>query len=385
MQENILINGPINVIRLEGTVFGIRKVLTVFMDVHKVLNDQTKCDKNNIIDIDDYLYKIIKNTDYPLDMFFEQKKSYMHIKYGPEHYTYLEKVKMLFKSEYKKHMIVQETKNQNKINKQSSSNSKVRLHYLDIRDIMGDIIEDTFLEIFDHINSFINNDNVYLERLGKIRDLLKNIIYSLHEMIDPFIGNKKIKETNKNKSYVKLIDKLKSRYHHKSIYENFDSMIKHIEYLKNVAIEKINSLIKNINEHYDKLKITHESDSPNYNFSEFIVNLDKDCGAARYDTVVLFSYITDIFFLRRFLDKDYITNAIVYAGAAHCSNYIYHLITRYNFNITHYSYSAIEDLDELNKSIKNIEHIYDYAEMFRLLKPPILKQCADVTSFPTTF
>ena len=38
------ISGPINVIRLEGIVNGIKKVITLFMDIHLDEEDQTKCE-----------------------------------------------------------------------------------------------------------------------------------------------------------------------------------------------------------------------------------------------------------------------------------------------------------------------------------------------------
>ena len=47
--------------------------------------------------------------------------------------------------------------------------------------------------------------------------------------------------------------------------------------------------------------------------------------------VEFFGRFTDIFFLRRFLDKEYITNAIVYAGALHINTYIDILIKEFDF------------------------------------------------------
>ena len=38
------VNGPINVIRMEGRVNNIDKVIYIFMDVHYPVDSQTKCD-----------------------------------------------------------------------------------------------------------------------------------------------------------------------------------------------------------------------------------------------------------------------------------------------------------------------------------------------------
>ena len=51
------VNGPINVIRLEGDVNGIHKVLYTFMDIHIDVSRQTKCADLKSNDIMQYLIK----------------------------------------------------------------------------------------------------------------------------------------------------------------------------------------------------------------------------------------------------------------------------------------------------------------------------------------
>ena len=48
--------------------------------------------------------------------------------------------------------------------------------------------------------------------------------------------------------------------------------------------------------------------------------------------------IVDCFFLRRFIDKSYIKNGIVYTGAAHSTIYIWFLIKFYNYKIAEFDY-----------------------------------------------
>lgn len=90
----------------------------------------------------------------------------------------------------------------------------------------------------------------------------------------------------------------------------------------------------------------------------------------------------DIYFLRRFLDKDYITNAITYTGSAHSNTYINILVKDFGFKITHASYSKIPDIDELNNIVKRTINSNDLGEY---LYPPIQSQCSDVTHFPENF
>src|SRR5579885_355481 len=49
------INGPVNVIRLEGEVAGIRKVLYVLMDIHLDVSEQSKCANLRSKDVDKFL------------------------------------------------------------------------------------------------------------------------------------------------------------------------------------------------------------------------------------------------------------------------------------------------------------------------------------------
>ena len=89
----------------------------------------------------------------------------------------------------------------------------------------------------------------------------------------------------------------------------------------------------------------------------------------------------DLFFLRRFLDKDYVTNGIVYTGALHSSTYVYTLIKYFGFKITHWSYLKVtpEELYKLVEKMNNPDDISEY------IYPPKLYQCSDMTKFPKLF
>src|SRR5271154_4306564 len=68
------VNGPINVVRLEGTVDNIKKVIYVFMDMHVDMQDQTECDNIFSSDIQTYLAKNfykLNGQDTMYDFFFE--------------------------------------------------------------------------------------------------------------------------------------------------------------------------------------------------------------------------------------------------------------------------------------------------------------------------
>jgi hypothetical protein len=97
----------------------------------------------------------------------------------------------------------------------------------------------------------------------------------------------------------------------------------------------------------------------------------------------VFVKIMDIYFIRRFLDKDYIQHGVVYTGISHSLTYIYILSNYFGFKITHYNYAAsVKNLDELNKKIRTIKYPYDFQQLFY---PKVLAQCVDLTTFPKNF
>jgi hypothetical protein len=105
--------------------------------------------------------------------------------------------------------------------------------------------------------------------------------------------------------------------------------------------------------------------------------------ASLLDIKALYFFMTwmDIYFLRRFLDKDYITNAIVYTGGWHSELYVSTLVKDFGFKVTHASYSKISDMEKLNDEIMNRKPL----ELSELFFPVIENQCSDLTDFPENF
>ena len=148
-------------------------------------------------------------------------------------------------------------------------------------------------------------------------------------------------------------------------------------------LNKINSTI-NV-KYIDYYPKQEESDGP-YGVPYSMINrLLFQVNTLWYDIsdkqVLTFARLTDMYFLRRFLDKDYITNAIVYTGAAHSQLYIYTLLKYFDFDITHFNY-----LKESPDKFKNIVlKIDNYLELKEFIYPPILYQCSNMSEFPPNF
>ena len=56
-KDKLLINGPLNAFRLEGSVNGNKKVLYMFCDVHKPVTMQTQCPGLRSVEFKEYLVK----------------------------------------------------------------------------------------------------------------------------------------------------------------------------------------------------------------------------------------------------------------------------------------------------------------------------------------
>ena len=88
----------------------------------------------------------------------------------------------------------------------------------------------------------------------------------------------------------------------------------------------------------------------NLNESSLLIQLINSCRKLRENIFILYGVITDVYFLRRFLDKDYIQNVITYCGRNHALNYIYFLVKYCNFTITKiYNTNGLTIDDIINK------------------------------------
>jgi hypothetical protein len=82
MNKNI--NGPIIVVRLDGQIGKIKKIIYLFMDVHFNYCNQTKCEDNNNIDVHDFLMNELQINDENNKKFKTEKMIDIFIEFGHE-------------------------------------------------------------------------------------------------------------------------------------------------------------------------------------------------------------------------------------------------------------------------------------------------------------
>lgn len=414
------INGPFNVVRLEGKIDGITKVVYLFMDFHKQIGYQTKCDNIYAIDLSTYLaetfYKISNSeSGRKYDFFYEIfPKITEETLYDLHYHTninfvgrYIDEVSKLFDKIFS----YDQEKNIVSI---SSLFKNIRLHYTDVRiffidfiysyfhilnQLMGEIYVSRIFQPYyvESINHMVNNIvDRYKILITLMDDFLsgKNIPYEKAILIDrrPFeqqecTDNQPEKRLNTQKY---IFDKLFNKYHSSKIRNEMraqlkisrDKMEKMIPELNNF-MEKINDIAKK----YGKKFILNKHENEyiyGINMREYfgdcaiIYPMLRKINSNEADIEMIFM---DIFFLRRFLDKDYITNAIVYTGASHSYYYIEMLVQKFNFRITHASYATITNMNELNKQVMQS----DLDGIEKIFYPSVMVQCSDLSHFPSDF
>jgi hypothetical protein len=206
--------------------------------------------------------------------------------------------------------------------------------------------------------------------LPEYKDTYSIIEYYINKILSKY-ENKNIKSIINNKLHTSV----------KPYFQNIFNLLKNIT--------NIIQQIENINTSFLHLKLQDSNGIKKYSYGYISTNLNKLLfelneliNVIDNDSLHLFSRYVDIFFLRRFLDKNYITTAITYTGSAHSIIYITTLIQEFDFKITHYSYSKINNINDLNKKIKDAKENYEIEE---LLYPSILSQCSNLKDFPPKF
>lgn len=416
------INGPVNVVRLEGKIKDIKKVIYLFIDVHLDVSEQLEC--RNIYSKD--IYKYLAESFYNLrdiqktyDFFLEINPTDILGKSLNYRMKYILNVRKFFKKIFSYNI------EENKVNV-SEIFQNIRLHYFDIRDYIG---KNTFI-LFNTYNKILNF-NLY-NKLNKtvMNEIIENLTKAKTEIIK-IVGifrTKTPKFFDKEKAIIgenidedvtkilRLFNKIKYVYHNKEVkrvlnsqlsklIEELEKLLEDIEYDIGIFKEYINYIDKQDGNKYlhypnkyvrsifdDNIKIYKREYAvldygiDSYVNRKMIIDIADRCESLYYIALCTFSRIIDIFFLRRFLDKNYITNAIVYSGANHSSYYILILVSLFDFSITHISYPIVPNLKTLEQEIRRKKINNDaITEIDFLFSKEKMEQCSDLTHFPENF
>ena len=372
-KNKILLNGPINTVRLEGLVNGSKKVIYIFGDKHYDLNNQTECDNLNAEDINKYLYKFIKeyNGDEYYDIFIEAEKENIKKKRSKESY----KFKYGYISQLRKLINILNISPNNKKIIINNKFKKFRFHYTDVRYLTEKEPKVDNYEVSDYLYYYLS-DRTYKIPFYIEKSDVSNIISDYVKILSI------LKNTQKEiKNDTKIVNKLKNNYKNRIIKNTMNDIFDNLsKFLDNIILE-IEKYKYDLNERNNSKKKLTDNDRFNiitkYSHYQLIIKN-------------FYASIHDLYFLRRVLDKSYTKRNILYTGLFHMIHLIIVLVKKFNFKITHVSYSK-KSISFLNKSINKVNYsidkfissnIYDN-KYYDFLDSKY--QCSDITDFPDNF
>ena len=361
LTSKYLINGPNNAVRLTNG----EKVLYIFGDQHVQPQYQQECpinDDYDSIDIDKLLLKFMKNEkNKKFDLFIEYYKSHL-----------ISENDNTLRKRYIDQVFKLSNTNINIENNKITINKKYpnfRFHYFDIRDT---------IEIYESFYSYQTYEYYFPYTIDSLRHIIintKNIIDKAYLFIEYLNKNEnisinKILNVYENQNIKKKINNIFNEIVVKNIEEN-------IKNLKKIIILFEESILKLQNKFLDErvsMKIQSE--------------LYIKYSSARSKLAIVVLIITDLYFIRRFLDKKYIKNSIIYTGAMHMNDIAFLLIKYFNFKLTNIYYkdksfnvSKIKNLKTINLEYLDILGKYTY----NCDEDGNIKQCCDLFNFPPNF
>lgn len=392
------VNGPLSAYRMEGSVNGQKKVLYLFADQHVMTH---RCSDAVSLDIDQYIVrefnKINESSDSTeYDLFVETYPDIVMHEATRSTSSYLGELRVAF-SKY-----IDYDKQTNKMTI-SKFGKKSRLHYIDMRNnIIVDIIhihdKDVMhgFQVFDRNILKMSMENI----ISKIMILLSHLHdYGFHgkksaeKLVMTDFINKTYDHTKSDEYLKKIIHKIINQYNDKKIKEIINRHMTNITSSLEQITQELIDMFKKLDEfwiRYDEIsnKLDH-SGRGLYGMSYDELKSQMDKWAKQYTDIYLkfltsTSQIMDFYFLRRFLDKSYVTNGIVYTGAFHTMDIIHILINEFDFQLTHSSVEKFP-ISDLNKKIKKINYDDFYPEIKSLLYPEYFGQCVDLTNFPESY
>ena len=192
------INGPINVVRMEGEIDNVKKCIYIFMDTHYDLGQQLECDDVFAKDVNVYFaekFRELNESDKKFDFFLEIRPTNLqNVSHGfsvsvdANHRTiYIGQVMKLFRKFFNY------DPKENKVDT-SEIFKNVRLHYMDVRDYF----QTTSYIIFDlqhaadHVWNYYALDGYVLDNIIQSLDSLKNNYVAISNILDNISPNKKL-------------------------------------------------------------------------------------------------------------------------------------------------------------------------------------------------
>jgi len=336
LTKKYLINGPVNIIRLENN----NKVLYLLSDINNEVINECKYNKKSM-NIDDFLLLFIKNQkNKKYNLYLNSNELYHTDTIYSTNYklSYIESMDSLFLFLKK--------------NKQLYSNFKIKFvnitHHFDYYDMI--YYANVFRYDANGIRKYINLINIFKLIKNFYRNLKnKNNKYITNFLFNDYIDdNVKLKILNIYKIYVLSNYKLLLKLIKDTIYK-----------LKNNFYNRDYKFINNIKEDI-------------FNINKFITNI--------------YTVLNDLYFIKKFINNN-VKNNIYYSNIPNVSNIIYILIKYFDFKLTHISHNKykynFDDIKYLSNT--NLSYISIITEKIINKYKNKYYQCSNMFNFPNNF
>lgn len=392
------ISGARNIIRLEGTIDGVKKIVRLLICDPNYIYRQGQCRNIFSENIDDYLVKTFGETN-------KEKKKYdifadvdaMPLTNPPADLNrttdYAGKIRQLFTNLFKFDV------EKNKVLRNGMFKN-IRFHYtpnifdfnfpdtITIANKVRNVYQD-YNFIKNNLRQIIDELNLIKDRLTSIKNIVESSDDSKFKVTDSSLDtNIDMTEKMKHLNY-----KIQTKYVHTKVKKVMKTLVKDIINTINLTLDNISQAVAKFILHcafYDKVagKLTYYPDVEKYSYdisymydNDAKLNIYKKVISITSDCNKLLAGFENIYLLRRILDKDYITNSIIIHNGPKCSYFIRVMIKYFNFKITHSANSSIQNMPELNSRV----HDGTLNDAIVLMYPKKNIECSNVANFPKNF
>ena len=165
--------------------------------------------------------------------------------------------------------------------------------------------------------------------------------------------------------------------------KNFKKIMNHI--YQTLILDNLENIIKFIKDIIYRCDYSIDNKSTD--------SLNRDIQYLFNMNIHFYVALTDLYFIRRFLDKNYIKNSILYTGSSHLYNITFILVKYFDFKVTNVYYHnpkfdimkkipnlPIKFLDYINILDNNMTQTYGTKKL-----NGVLYQCTNLIDFPPNF
>jgi len=361
--KDVLVSGPTTCIRLENK--NLNKRLYIFIDAFFPLIFECKDPHSKTIT--QYLSKNFQNVDDRIDFFLPISPQVKNKDYI-SHYEmeYHRKVEDLFMKIF------------------TSKDTNIRTHYYGITSYVDYLLNNSY-SISDEIKKLGNNHSI--TNYNKIMIFLDELLNDINYFRLTIFGDNKTKFSEAELKIIKYIKKIK-KFTKNNFDDVYDSINNFFETIINI-IKKIKSNLTDLSKRYnetspmilvkngytDITEIDKELYNDTISLSNILYSKTKD----------LINTIDNLYFIRRFIEKSYINNAVVYAFERSSIYILFLLIKKFDFIITNITENT-ENIKKIQNTFKKTSYNnYKYENLSKLILPNEYTQCINMKDFPKYF